>query len=347
MVEYRKQAKKKAELLLHNTLYVPSSVRLPFPYERSTAGPSTGTKSLTLQFNTSQVKLQVTSNPNEVFSLKQATHDFCILKNNNLFLSHVKILPVWFHAPNQIFLNLEDRCIYNCAFCALAQKIDGHLHKKYTKERFVHVITQGITKHQLQSVALTSGIYPSNTKIIEKMTYIIQTIKQRYPEVSMGVEPCIFTVDELISLKNAGADELKLNIQIPDKSLFTDICPDFIYDTILYLLQEAVKLFGKGKVTSNIIFGLGETDKGIIECIEQLSQIGVVPTLRKIQVHEYNKNKLEERISTPLPSVSVEQIMKLAKKQKEILNRYGLTTQSFKTMCHACGCCDLVPFKDI
>ena len=34
-------------------------------------------------------------------------------------------------------------------------------------------------------------------------------------------------------------------------------------------------------------------------------------------------------------------------KLKDILEKNGLTTLSFETMCNRCGCCDIVPFVDI
>jgi biotin synthase-related radical SAM superfamily protein len=41
-----------------------------------------------------------------------------------------------------------------------------------------------------------------------------------------------------------------------------------------------------------------------------------------------------------------ERVIKLARMQKEILAKRGLSTKTFKTMCFPCSCCDLVPEID-
>ena len=113
------------------------------------------------------------------------------------------------------------------------------------------------------------------------------------------------------------------------------------------MLSEAVKIFGEGKVTSNIIYGLGETDDILVQTVEKLAEIGIVPTLRKIRFNEFNKEKIEEALTYKISKTSADRIIKLALKQKRILEKNGLTTKTFKTMCHKCGCCDIVPFWDI
>ncbi|RLF29085.1 MAG: biotin synthase, partial [Thermoplasmata archaeon] len=39
--------------------------------------------------------------------------------------------------------------------------------------------------------------------------------------------------------------------------------------------------------------------------------------------------------------------LRLAVEQKKVFKKYGLTPETFKTMCHRCGCCDIVPFIDL
>ena len=74
--------------------------------------------------------------------------------------------------------------------------------------------------------------------------------------------------------------------------------------------------------------------------------MGVAPTLRKIRINEFNKEKIERVVSYKIPKVSANRIIELAVEQKKILEKNGLTTKTFKTMCHKCGCCDIVPFWD-
>jgi biotin synthase-related radical SAM superfamily protein len=204
------------------------------------------------------------------------------------------------------------------------------------------------SKHKdISSVALTSGIYPNNTKIIKKMCYIIKNVRKKLPNIPIGVEPYISNKHELFLLKKAGANEIKINVQIPDKKLFCKLCPNFSYEDTFKILEESVKIFGIGKVSSNIIYGVGESDRSILNAVERLAKISVVPTLRKIRINEFNRKKLEDITSNKLPNISISRILKIAHAHKKILVRNCLTTKTFETMCHKCGCCDIVPFWDI
>ncbi|UCD12933.1 MAG: radical SAM protein [Thermoplasmatales archaeon] len=337
-------AKKKAELITNNKIYIPKDIKLPYPLSKSTAGPVSGLLSIALTFANKNIKLVISRDQNERFSLQKEKGKFHILKERKIFLENVNMMPILFHSPGQAFINLDDRCIYSCAFCNLAMQ--GFL-QKYDSEKFVKLILKASNHRDFQAVALTSGVYPENTELIKRMCYIVKKVKEKHPDIPIGVEPCISNKKEIILLKKAGFDEIKINLQIPDKKLFEKICPDFDYDNILNMLKVAVEHFGKGKVTSNIIYGLGESDKTIIESVKKLAKIGVVPTLRKIRINELNKKKLEEATSSGITNVSVDRILRLAHEHKKILDNNSLTTKTFETMCHKCGCCDIVPFWDV
>ena len=337
---------KKAELIANSKLFIPENIKLPYPLDRSTAGPGSGSLSIALTFDNKNIKLTVSKDENEPFSLKKENGQFHIIKKNNIFLENVKIIPILFHAPKQAFINIESKCIYNCAFCNLTDTKQEIL-QKYNEQRFVELILKASSRTDFKSVALTGGVYPTNDIITKKMCYIVKNIRKKLPNIPIGVEPCISSKKEILSLKKAGANEIKINLQIPDKDLFEKICPHLDYENIASMLEGAVSIFGKGNVTSNILYGLGEDDDTVVQTVEKLAKIGVVPTLRKIRINKFNKEKIENALSCKVPKDSTDRIIELALKQKQILERYGLTTKTFKTMCHKCGCCDIVPFWDL
>jgi molybdenum cofactor biosynthesis enzyme MoaA len=335
---------KKGELISDGTIRIPCGLKLPFPLERSTAGPSSDIRSLTIGFNRLRVKLGVNTKDDTPFRLIYHQGKYHIKKNSKRFLTDVRIIPVLFHAPEQAFMNIEPRCRYQCAFCT--QQPQGFL-QGYTPEKFVSFIMKASRNTQINALALTGGVYPDNKTMIKKYSYIIQRIREKIPQLPIGVESIILEKNELLRLRDSGADEIKINLQIPDIALFQKVCPDFDYQNIFIMLENAVQLFGKGKVSSNIIYGLGESDESVISAVEQLASIGVVPTLRKIRLEKNNKQKLQDALGMSIPQTTSTRILKLAKKQKQVLERFHLSTDSFQTMCHRCGCCDIVPFHDI
>ena len=104
--------------------------------------------------------------------------------------------------------------------------------------------------------------------------------------------------------------------------------------------------FGRNKVCSNIIFGLGETDETVLNGVRALAGMGAVATLRAIRVSALNRGDLDRTLGKLRP-VTAGRMLNLAREQKTILQDHGLSPLGFKTMCHACLACDIVPFWDV
>ena len=49
----------------------------------------------------------------------------------------------------------------------------------------------------------------------------------------------------------------------------------------------------------------------------------------------------------PRYRMTPEEMVEVARIHKDVLSRYGMDTRTCKTMCLECGCCDLVPFRDL
>jgi biotin synthase-related radical SAM superfamily protein len=180
----------------------------------------------------------------------------------------------------------------------------------------------------------------------DKMLYIVREVRKALPDVPIGVEPYVDDLHDVDRFKNAGADEIKLNVESWDGEVFRRVCGELDLEWILSTLERAVAVFGQGRVCSNIIYGLGETDDNVLDGVETLASMGVVATLRPLRVNELNEAALKEALGK-IPEIEPERMIRLAEAHKRILEKHGLDTRSFKTMCNACTCCDIVPFRDV
>jgi biotin synthase-related radical SAM superfamily protein len=338
--------KKKAELIHYGRIYVPDSIKLPYQLSSSTAGPGAGKKAFALAFEGTRLKLGVSKNKDSLFSLSKNNDTFQILKGDDVFVKEVKVIPTLLHAPNQAFVNIRDGCIYNCEFCATPNLKDSQKKDK-TPTQVVQMIMEASKNPDFQSIAITSGIVGSPKDTLDEMVNIVKRIRENLKEIEIGVEPYVMDDEDLERLFAAGAREIKINIETFDKDIFEKICPQLDYDHVLKMLTQAVSLFGRGKVTTNILIGLGESDENVLESIEYFAERGIVPVIRVLRINDVNYSQMVEALGYDIKKVSSERMLELACKQKEILKKYDLTTKTFKTMCHACGCCDIVPFKDI
>ena len=189
-------------------------------------------------------------------------------------------------------------------------------------------------RHRVGAISLTSGVLES---IGEEESYVCEVIGHlKFFGLPIGVSiyPTDQTPDKLHAL---GVTEVKFNIEAATPELFAEMCPGLDYDCLWRVLDRSVELFGKGRVFSNVIVGLGETDAEMEACINRLTSRGVIPVLRPL-------NPVAGCAGRPRPSAG--RLRKLFAIHRQALARAGLDTAGALTMCTTCAGCDLVPGRD-
>lgn len=337
-------AQKKAELLAGGAVKIAADFRLPFLPSRSTAGPGAGSVSIVFAFGNARAKKSISREFGD-FELREASGKLRMMKDGGVFLEEVELLPTLLHAPYQAFVNIDHACIYNCKFCN-SPRLGHEVTKNLTDDKIISMTIEASKAKDFESVAFTSAVSSSPSMTVKRMAGLVRKTRTLLPNTPIGVEPYAVHPHDIDELKDAGADEIKLNIESFDPEIFEKVCPDRDYGAILHVINHAGKIFGNNKVCSNIIFGLGESDETVLEGTRVLANMGAVATLRALRRSEYNVPELEKALGH-LPPVSPERMLHLAKEQKKIFVEYGLSPLKFRTMCHACLSCDIVPFWDV
>lgn len=335
---------KKAILALGGPVLLPEGFEIPFRVSRSTAGPGAGFYSIAMGFDRFRVKKSVSYETGE-FELHDEGGRLSLTHRGQPFLDDISLMPVVRHCPEQAFFDLDPRCMFHCAYCS-SPVICGDEDKHLDSERIMEMLRESVSSHDVKAVSFTSGVYGSIGETVERLADVIGRVRSEYPDMPIGVEPYVSSEEHIRKLKDAGADEIKLNLQCADRVIFSKVCPDLDYDGILSNLESAVRIFGRGRVTSNVIYGLGESDEDVRRVTELLCSMGVIPGLRALRINKYNRSNLETAIGQPVP-VTPERSLAVAKMQKEVMEKHGLTSVTSHTMCLECGCCDLVPFRDL
>ena len=337
-------ARKKAELLAGGAVRIPSDFRLPFPASRSTAGPGAGSIAIVFAFGNTRAKKQISREEGE-FELVVAEGSLSLRRHGEQFVENVELVQTLLHAPFQAFVNIDDACVMDCRFCA-TPRLGQNLAKDLTDDRIIKMIQEASGMKKFESVAFTSAVPESPAMTVKRMAGLVRRTRQLLPDAPIGVEPYATRPDEVESLKEAGADEIKLNIESFDRDIFEKVCPNRDYDMILHAINHSCEVFGKNKVCSNIIYGMGEPDENVLEGTRVLANMGAVATLRALRRNEFNMSALEETLGQLQP-VTPDRMLRLAVEQKKVFVEYELSPLKFRTMCHACLSCDLVPFWDV
>lgn len=331
-------ARKKAELILGGNLRIDKDIKVG-RYSKSSAGPGAGSLSVALSFDGKRVKKNVSDTDYE-FELKKDLDIYVLTRDGEVFLEDVWIEPILFHCPQQAFFDLLHGCIFNCAYCT-SPLIP--VTRDLTDDEIVRSVRDNESK--IKAIALTSGIRGSVSETVDRMVGCVERLRKEFPDKPIGVEPYVESEEQIKRLKLAGADEIKINMECATKELFVKACPELEFENIFKMLAHSIEIFGKGHVMSNIIVGLGETKQDVECLVTLLCMIGVAPVIRVVKRSPLTKERME-RLFGEHP-VTADQMIDYAKMQKQMMKDFGLDARDYRTMCFECGCCDIVPFRDL
>lgn len=298
----------------------------------STAGPGAGTSSVFFRSGEKRVRLSI--NKDSALSILKVEGEGNVgvfYQGKELVRGKLERAPA--HCPDQAFITLCERCVFDCKYCPVP-KLQGHVK---SEEEVLSIVEEVLQAGNLKAISLTSGVETSIEGEVERVLKLLPALKNYDVPIGVSVYPT-----EGCSRKfyEAGASEVKYNVETMDRKIFKKVCRDLSLDYILDRLREAVDVFGKNRVFSNFIIGLGESDDSVRDGVETLAQMGVIPILRPINPHPLRAGDcFMERPSS-------DRLLKLAKLEAEILKKYGLDPGLAKTMCLKCTGCDLVPFID-
>lgn len=322
-------ARIKAELISVGAVDIDSSLlgRITIP----TAGPGAGGKAFFFRSGNHRVRL-VVDEGSPLRAVKD-DRDIVILKGGKE-LVRGSIEEELIHCPEQAYITMSERCIYDCKFCPVP-KLKG---KVKSFDELLELVEEAYRIGGMKSISITSGVEVSPEKEVERAAKLVKALRKYNVPVGVSVYP---TKDSSYILKEAGATEIKYNVETMDREIYDRYCKKPPLDFTLECLKDAVRIFGKNRVFTNFIIGLGESDKTVEKHFEELASMGVIPILRAVGVHPLRFGEIDAERPTK------ERLLKLARMARKILDRYGLDASISKTMCLPCTGCDLNPHIDL
>ncbi len=318
----------KAYLLSVGTIEIRSPLSFGQP---STAGPGAGGQSIFFSSGGRMARLSVVKDSR--LRLERQGADAVIFQGDRE-IARGRLAEPLLHCPGQAYITVSERCIYDCKFCAVPKLQGG----TKSPQRVIDMVAKAHATGQLKAISLTSGVEISPEHEAERVAGIVRDLKGFGVPIGVSVSP--FPGVNRI-LKEAGADEVKYNLETLDPDLFVRACPGQCMKTIIESLAEAVGIFGKNRVFSNVIVGLGESDKTLMSGIDELAEMGVLPVLRAVYPHPLRVGEIE------MTRPSAERLIRLARHAHSALDRHGLRGDLALTGCYLCTGCDLIPGRDL
>ncbi|WP_292520098.1 radical SAM protein [Methanoculleus sp.] len=298
------------------------------PYiSRSAAGPSAGTSgSLFFSIGGSRrVRAGIDgASPVEVVHRGDGEADLFIDGN----VIHGMLEPAALHCPRQAYITVSGTCIFHCRYCPVPG-LPGRRKEVAEIARMVENVAD-----RVDAISITSGVASSIEEEEAYVLDVVSALRSFNLPIGVSIYPGPGTPARLRAL---GVVEVKFNIEAATEALFARMCPDLAWDVVWDALRSSVALFGKNRVYSNVIVGLGETDEDLERVMEDLAAIGVIPVLRPLTPAAALAGR---------PRPSAERLLSLYEIHARILRRVDLDPRRALTMCAACTGCDLTPGRD-
>jgi biotin synthase-related radical SAM superfamily protein len=298
----------------------------------STAGPSAGSSSFFISSGGHRVRLSI--NRNSPIKAVKWEDGVALMRDGDLVVTGTLEEPLC-HCPGQAYITICERCIYDCKFCPVP-KLQG---QRKDIPTILMMVGDAYERGGMKAISLTSGVEISPDDEVKKTVEVVKELKKHF-SVPIGVSVCP-TETSSEELREAGASEIKYNVETMDPEIFSRVCPGLSLKKIFNALDHAVLIFGKNHVFSNFIIGLGETDEAVEKGVEDLAKIGVIPILRPVSASPYRAGEIEIQRPTP------ERLQKLARMEKAVLEKYHLDASKATTMCLPCTGCDIAPYCDV
>ncbi len=325
--------RKKAELIETGGVTVDASFA-PFK-SRATAGPGAGLESIFVNIDGHRVRLGVRTVSK--FSAVLQGDIVTIFSNGQEFARGRLEQPIT-HCPKQVYITVSERCVFDCKFCPVP-KLQG---KVKTDDEIRQMVRAGKKNSELSAISITSGVWKTPEEEAHKIAAVVRLIKEELGDRDVPIGVSIYATDGSSELlKEAGVAEIKYNVETVDRDIFQKVCPGLSFDFIVKSLEQAVEVFGRNHVFSNILIGMGESDETIISGMDMLASKGVIPILRKTNPHPLRAGEIT------IEPVSAARLLKLAGEQRRILEKYGLDTKKALTGCIPCTGCDVTPIIDL
>ncbi|MCM2465622.1 radical SAM protein [Methanoculleus oceani] len=293
---------------------------------RSAAGPSAGSSG-SLFFSSGARRFRAGidgASPIEVVHRGGGGADLVI--DGNVVSGRLE--PAALHCPRQAYITVSGTCIFHCRYCPVPG-LQGR-----RKEVFEIVELVESVADRVDAIAITSGVASSIEEEEEYVLDVVAALRSFGLPIGVSIYPGPLTPARLHAL---GVVEVKFNIEAATPEIFAEMCPGLSWDAVWEALRSSVVLFGRDRVYSNVIVGLGETDADLERVMGDLAAIGVIPVLRPL-------TPAASLAARPRPSA--DRLLRLCEAHEKILRQAGLDPRRALTMCSACTGCDLVPGRD-
>ncbi|TRO53525.1 radical SAM protein, partial [Candidatus Bathyarchaeota archaeon] len=179
------------------------------------------------------------------------------------------------------------KCTANCGFCPQARNSQSNAEllsrvswPAFPMSSVLKKIGHKAEHGEIMRVCIQALNYPD---VFMHLIALVAAIKQHTSiPISISCQP--LKKENIRRLSEAGVERIGIPIDAATEKLFSEVKGENAYGPYMWKQQfrhlcEAVEIFGKGRVSTHLIIGLGETEKEALSFIQKCVDIDVIPAL--------------------------------------------------------------------
>jgi radical SAM protein (TIGR04043 family) len=246
------------------------------------------------------------------------------------------------HSKNVLATTVFQKCVRygnretSCQFCAIEESLKSGAtiaHKK--PDQLVEVVKAAIELDGITQMIMTTGT-PNLKDRGAKMLLESATAVKAAVDIPLQVQ-CEPPEDDFWfqALKDVGVDAIGMHLEAVSQRVREAIMPgkaSVPMSRYISAYKAAVKVFGRGNVSTYILAGLGDTEEEIISVSTMLIDLGVYPFV--VPFTPVAGTPLE---NYPMPDP--EMLKRIFSILGPILKDKMMTSDSLKAGCAKCGAC--------
>ena len=183
-----------------------------------------------------------------------------------------------------LLLTYESGCKANCSFCGLArEKRKKHGDKDFIRVAWKAFETSEVLKRladppsYVERVCISMITHPRSKKDAVDITRAIRN-ETELP-VSLLITPTLLDRDDLLTMREAGADRIGVAIDCATPELFDQMRGAQVkgphrWDRYWQIFEQTVEVFGRDMTGVHLIVGLGETEREMVEVMDRARRLG-------------------------------------------------------------------------
>jgi biotin synthase-related radical SAM superfamily protein len=191
--------------------------------------------------------------------------------------------------PTTIYLLTwqKEKCSANCGFCPQARDSKGRADMlsrvtwpTFQTRQVVDAVERIVGGGAIKRVCVQTLNYP---QVFDEVLLLVREIKSRVAvPISVSCQP--LNPEKMKGLADAGVNRLSIALDAATEEIFDrvkgrNMGGPYRWERQRKALNEAVRVFGEGSVSTHLIVGLGETEKEICKTIQWCIDSGVYPGL--------------------------------------------------------------------